>query len=103
MNPQIEKALKASLHEYTAANNQKSDVFERRVYDAFNQDKPFLEKVALLDGVFDDFIHFDDLREIFFDLILINFFAVDVEKLESNYLESEEWERIEDQTIDRGT
>jgi len=103
MNLQIEKALKASLHEYTLANNQKSDVFERRIFDAFNTDKPFIEKVELLDGVFDDFIHFDDLREVFFDLLLINFFTVDVEKLEADYLESEEWERIEDQTIDRGT
>ena len=103
MNLQIEKALKASLHEYTLANNQKSDVFERRVFDAFNTDKPFIEKVELLDGIFDDFIHFDDLREVFFDLLLINFFTVDVEKLEADYLESEEWERIEDQTIDRGT
>jgi len=103
MDPQIEKALKASLSEYSSTSNQKSDVFERRVYGAFNVDQPFLEKVALLDGVFDDFIHFDDLREVYFDLLLINFFAVDVEKLESNYLDSPEWERIEDQTIDRGT
>jgi len=103
MNSQIEKALKASLHEYSTANNQKSDVFERRIFDAFNTDKTFIEKVDLLDSIFDDFIHFDDLREVFFDLLLINFFTVDVEKLESDYLESEEWERIEDQTIERGT
>lgn len=103
MDLQIEKALKASLHEYTSANNQASDVFSRRVFEAFNVDKPYLEKVALLDKVFDDFIHFDDLRELYFDLLLINFFTVDVNRLESDYLESEEWERIEDQTIDRGT
>jgi len=103
MNPQIEHALKASIHEYSLANNQKSDIFSRRILEAFKIDKPYLEKVEYLDRVFDDFIHFDDLREIFFDLLLINFFAVDVEKLEADYLESPEWERIEDQTIDRGT
>lgn len=103
MNPQIEQALKASIHEYSLANNQKSDVFSRRILEAFKIDKPYLEKVEYLDRVFDDFIHFDDLREIFFDLLLINFFTVDAEKLEADYLESPEWERIEDQTIDRGT
>src|SRR5690606_1812476 len=36
-------------------------------------------------------------------LLLLNFFAADVEKLEGDYLESEEWEAIENQTIDRGT
>ncbi len=103
MNPQIEQALKASIHEYSLANNQKSDVFSRRILEAFKIDKPYLEKVEYLDRVFDDFIHFDDLREVFFDLLLINFFTVDAEKLEADYLESPEWERIEDQTIDRGT
>lgn len=103
MNPQIEQALKASIHEYSLANKQKSDVFNRRIQEAFKIEKPYLEKVEYLDRVFDDFIHFDDLREIFFDLLLINFFTVDAEKLETDYLESPEWERIEDQTIDRGT
>lgn len=103
MNPQIEQALKASIHEYSLVNKQKSDVFSKRILEAFKVDKPYLEKVEYLDRVFDDFIHFDDLREIFFDLLLINFFTVDAEKLEADYLESQEWERIEDQTIDRGT
>ena len=34
---------------------------------------------------------------------MINFFAADALQLEEDYLESEEWEAIEDQTIDRGT
>jgi len=103
MNSQIEQALKAAIHEYSLASKQKSDVFSRRILEAFKVEKPYLEKVEYLDRVFDDFIHFDDLREIFFDLLLINFFTVDAEKLEADYLESAEWERIEDQTIDRGT
>lgn len=103
MNPQIEKALKASIQEYAVSSKQKSDVFGRRVAEAFKADRPYLEKVDLLDRVFDDFIHFDDLREVYFDLLLINFFAVDVAKLESDYLESAEWEDIENRTIDRGT
>src|SRR5690606_39100221 len=103
MNEQVKRALKASIQEYTQVNNQKSDVFSSRVFDAFDAELPYLEKVGLLDRVFDDFVHFDDLREPYFDLLLINFFTKDVERLEADYLESAEWERIEDETIDRGT
>jgi hypothetical protein len=34
---------------------------------------------------------------------MINFFTNDVNKLEEDYLESTEWENIEEETIDRGT
>ncbi|MNL35035.1 hypothetical protein D3C87_1570430 [compost metagenome] len=34
---------------------------------------------------------------------MINFFANDVKKLEEDYLDSEEWADIEEETIDRGT
>src|SRR6201999_586870 len=33
----------------------------------------------------------------------INFFSADVKKLEEDYLDSAEWEEIEQQTLDRGT
>lgn len=103
MNEQIKNALKASIQEYTQVNTQKADVFSSRIFEAFDADLPYMEKVSLLDRTFDDFIHFDDLREPYFDLLLINFFTNDVERLEANYLESPEWEEIEDETIDRGT
>lgn len=103
MNEQIKNALKASIQEYTAINKQKADVFSSRITETFEADLPYMEKVGLLDKTFDDFIHFDDLREPYFDLLLINFFTNDVQRLEADYLESPEWERIEDETIDRGT
>lgn len=34
---------------------------------------------------------------------MINFFTSDVNKLEEDYLETREWEQIEEETIDRGT
>jgi hypothetical protein len=46
---------------------------------------------------------FDELREVFFDLLMINFFSSDIKKLEEDYLESDEWADIEEETIDRGT
>ena len=45
----------------------------------------------------------ESLRELFFDLLLINFFSEDVKKLDDDYLETKEWERIEEETLDRGT
>ena len=36
-------------------------------------------------------------------LLLVNFFSEDVKKLEDDYLETPEWEKIEEQTLDRGT
>lgn len=48
-------------------------------------------------------LFFESLRELFFDLLLINFFNEDVSKLEEHYLDSPEWEKIEEKTIDRGT
>ena len=53
--------------------------------------------------MFDDNPKVESLREVFFDLLLINFFSADVKKLEEDYLETEEWEGIEEQTLDRGT
>ena len=57
----------------------------------------------MLDEIFDDYPQLEALREIFFDLLLINFFSADVIKLEEDYLDSPEWEAIEEQTLDRGT
>jgi hypothetical protein len=69
----------------------------------FDLEIPFMDKVTEMDAVFDDHQRFEELREVSFDLLMINFFAEDVQKLEEDYLESEEWEEIEEATIDRGT
>lgn len=103
MDRQIEKALDASLHEYGLASNQVIEDFQAQIKAAFNSEDSYLEKVALLDEAFNDYPHFEELREIYFDLLLMNFFAVDVEKLDNDYLDSPEWEGIEEKTLDRGT
>jgi len=36
-------------------------------------------------------------------LLMINFFASDIKKFEEDYLESDEWADIEEETIERGT
>jgi hypothetical protein len=45
----------------------------------------------------------DAIREVTFDLLLINFFAEDTKKLDADYLDSPAWEQIEEETLDRGT
>ncbi|MES2448274.1 MAG: hypothetical protein V4546_13900 [Bacteroidota bacterium] len=103
MNSSVEQALIASLDQFAAANQIESLAIEERLVDVFSKDMNFLEKVAEFDEVFDEHPKFDELREVFFDLLMINFFTSDVNKLEEDYLESREWEQIEEDTIDRGT
>jgi hypothetical protein len=103
MNSSVEQALIASLDQYAATNNIDSVAIEQRLVEVFGKDMNFLEKVAEFDEVFDENPSFDELREVYFDLLMINFFTSDVNKLEEDYLESREWENIEEETIDRGT
>src|SRR5687768_1806581 len=103
MDKQVERALKASLKKFSEINGSSISEFERRIVDVFNLEIPFMEKIALMDEAFDDEPKLELLREVFFDLLMINFFSEDVKKLEEDYLDSKEWEDIEEETIDRGT
>lgn len=103
MNSSVEKALVAALDKFAATQKIDSIAIEQRLVEVFGKDMNFLEKVAEFDEVFDEHPKFDELREVFFDLLMINFFTSDVNKLEEDYLESKEWENIEEETIDRGT
>ena len=103
MNSSVEQAIVASLDQFAAVNKIESLAIEQRLIEVFGKDMNFLEKVAEFDEVFDENPKFDELREVFFDLLMINFFTSDVNKLEEDYLDSKEWENIEEETIDRGT
>ncbi len=103
MNSSVEKALIAALDQFAKANQIEAVEIEQSLIEVFGKDMNFLEKVAEFDEVFDEHPKFDELREVFFDLLMINFFTSDVNKLEDDYLESKEWENIEEETIERGT
>lgn len=103
MDKHVQHAIEVGFRAYTAVTGHPLADALVKVIDAFEADAPYLDKVASLDAVFDDYPKLEELREIAFDLLLMNFFAADVEKLENDYLESEEWDAIEEQTIDRGT
>lgn len=103
MDSKVEGALIASLNKFAATVGKDSADLQKNLVDVFNKDLGFLEKVELFDAAFDEHPAFDELREVFFDLLMINFFSSDMKKLEEDYLETEEWENIEEETIDRGT
>jgi hypothetical protein len=103
MNTRVKKALNAALEQFSHINASNWGTFSRELVKVFDADQSYLEKVAAMDEVFDLNPPFESLREVCFDLLLINFFTEDVQKLEEDYLESEEWEDIEEETLDRGT
>ncbi|MEJ7778189.1 MAG: hypothetical protein WKF68_01260 [Daejeonella sp.] len=103
MDASVKHAMKVSLAQFAAVNKKDSKAFFESLVSVFDKNDDYLKKVAALDSEFDDHLLYEPLREIFFDLLLINFFNEDVRKLEEDYLDSPEWELIEEKTLDRGT
>lgn len=103
MNAKVKVAMDAVIRVYAESERTTTDVIIPGLTQVFTSEKPFMEKVGEMDRVFDEQQQFEELREYVFDLLLINFFAADVEKLEADYLESAEWEAIEEKTLDRGS
>lgn len=103
MDAKVKVALDAVIRVYAESEQTATDVISPGLTQVFISDKAFIDKVEEMDRVFDEQPQFEELREYVFDLLLINFFAADVDKLEADYLESAEWEAIEEQTLDRGS
>ncbi len=103
MDKQVERAIETALQQFETISKQDLSGFKNTISAVFNSDREFMEKVSGLDEAFDNEAALENLREVFFDLLMINFFSEDVKKLEEDYLDSAEWEAIEEDTIDRGT
>ncbi|HET8827915.1 MAG TPA: hypothetical protein VFM79_01175, partial [Pelobium sp.] len=69
----------------------------------FASEENFMNKLNKMDAVFEESVVLDPIKEVTFDLLLINFFSEDAKKLDADYLDSPEWEKIEEETLDRGT
>ncbi len=85
MDNHVKVALIASLDKFAEVSGNDSVKLEEDLVEVFSKDLGFLEKVAEFDEVFDEHPAFEELREVFFDLLMINFFANDVQKLEEDY------------------
>jgi len=103
MDNRVKKALIATINKYAEVSAINVEGFENELVAAFELEVNFLDKATAFDAVFDSYPKFEELREVFFDLLMVNFFSNDVQKLEDDYLEGEEWANIEEETIDRGT
>lgn len=103
MDSNVQGALIASLTKFAEKSGEDAALLQESLITLFSKEIGFLEKVAEFDAAFDEYPAFEELREVFFDLLMINFFANDVKKLEEDYLETDEWANIEEETIDRGT
>jgi hypothetical protein len=103
MDNHVKVALIAALDSFAKISGQNSVKLEESLVEVYSKDLGFIEKVEEFDEVFDEHPAFDELREVFFDLLMINFFSNDIKKLEEDYLDSDEWADIEEDTIDRGT
>lgn len=103
IDPKIETAFEAALEAFSKYNGFNATDLTVEFGRVFTLEDDFLTKVSALDEVFDNNPAIESLREVFFDLLMINFFSADVKKLEEDYLDTPEWEDIEEQTLDRGT
>lgn len=103
MDTKVNNALESLFNTFSALENVPGQQELQHLQNIFAGDEDFMTKLMLMDKVFDDAPHLDALRETTFDLMMINFFAEDAKKLDEDYLDSPEWEKIEDETIERGT
>jgi len=103
IDPKIKYSIAAALQSFSDFGSFNATGLTKTFNDIFALEDDFMTKVGKLDEVFNNNPQLEVLREVFFDLLMINFFSADVKKLEEDYLETPEWEEIEEQTLDRGT
>ncbi len=103
IDPKVKSAIAAAMNALAEYGNADSGKLINQLEEVFSLEMDFLTKVDALDKTVDDNPKLEGLREVLFDLLMINFFSADVKKLEEDYLDTKEWEDIEEETLDRGT
>jgi hypothetical protein len=101
----INKSLRSLIVSYGKSSNQskEAEILIEELYTVFALKDDFLKKLDMMDAVFDKFTTFKELQEVTFDLLMVRYLSTDTEDLNEEYFESDEWNHIEDQTLDRGT
>ena len=103
MDIKVKNALENLFNTFSALENVGGQKELAKLLEIFSSEKDFMSKLQAMDSVFDDSPLLGAIREVTFDLLLINFFAEDAKKLDEDYLDSPEWEQIEEEPLDRGT
>ena len=88
MDNKVKNSLESLFNTFSALENVSGQQALRQLQNIFDSDEDFMSKLMLMDKVFDDFPQLDAIREVTFDLLLINFFSEDTKKLDEDYLES---------------
>ena len=95
MDIKVKNALESLFNTFSALENVSGQKELAKMIAIFSDEKGFMSKLEAMDRVFDDSPALDAIREVTFDLLLINFFAEDTKKLDADYLDSPAWEQIE--------
>ncbi len=109
MENQVNQAIDAIISGcWNGLNKDQQDSFDAKkmheeLIAVFLSEPDFMKKLAQLDEVLNEYPYAESVREVLVDMLFIHFFSTDAHRLEEDYLDSPEWEKIEDQTIDRGT
>lgn len=103
IDPRIQSSIAAALSAFSEYQPVDAATITDRFLSVFSTDKDFMAKAQDMDAVFDDVATIEPLREVFFDLLMANFFIADVGRLEEDYLDTKEWADIEEKTLERGT
>lgn len=77
--------------------------FAARVEEVLQSSQSFEQKIKELDKAIEQYPTFQSLSEVLFDLLLVRFLYMEASLLDPDYLESEEWNDMEEKYIDRGT
>lgn len=105
--PPISRALQAMVSGFTeankAVNKEEAQSFLAELTTLLGHTGEFKKKLSELDATLDKFPAFEPLYHYLFDLLMLSFIATDTAHLDEDYLESEEWMKIEDETSDKGS
>lgn len=105
--PPINNAVQAMIRGFVEGSEgmplKEGNALLERVSTLLSRSGDFKSKLADLDKSLDEHPAFEPLYHYLFDLLMLSFIASDAAQLDENYLDSEEWMKIEDETSDRGS
>ncbi len=102
---QVNKAMQGMVRGFAELQPQPTpfEPFVQELAVTFSLKNGFREKLADMDRVVDRSPAFEPLREILFDLLMVRYLSTDSKMMDPDYLDSPDWLKIEDETIDRGS
>jgi len=105
--PPIKNALQAMIHGFVEGssnvNAEEGQLLLNDMVALLGHTGAFKAKLAEMDKSLEAHPSFDPLYHYLFDLLMLSFIASDSAQLDENYLDSEEWLQIEDDTSDSGS